>query len=86
MELDNAEKQDFVCDILEDEARLNQKAAADAEKNSDERESQNFFKIKDEIISGKLSGCCQVRVNIYFQITIISINRCKYFQCNLCPQ
>ncbi len=50
MELDSAEEQDLVYKNLEDEAGLDPKAAADAEKNSDKSEDQNFFKIENEII------------------------------------
>ncbi len=86
LKLDIAEKQDLVYNILEDEARLDLKASADVEKNSDENKGQNLLKIEDKIILAKPTGPRQVRVNINTQIIIISVNGCEYFKCNTCPQ
>ncbi len=86
LEQNGAEERDPVYDNSEDKARLDFQAAAYTEKNSDESEDQNSLKIEDEIILAELAGRCQVRADSYSQITIISINGCKYFTCNTCPQ
>lgn len=86
LELDSSEKQDPVYDSSEDEARLDPKAAAGAEENSNESEGQNPLESQDEIVLTEPAGRRQVRADIYSQISILSVNGCKYFKCNTCPQ
>lgn len=65
LELDNSEKQNPVYDNLGDEARLNLKAAADAEENNDENKVQNPLESEDKIVLAKPADCCQIRNDIY---------------------
>ena len=84
LELDNSDKQDP--NNSENEARLDPKAAADAEENSDESEGQNPLESEDEVVLAEPAGRRQVRADIYSQISILSVNGCEYFKCNTCPQ
>ena len=79
LELDSAEDRDLIYENLEDEARLDPKAAADAEKNGDESESWNFFEIEDKILFIGPSVRCEVRADIYSQMTLILINGFQNF-------
>lgn len=86
MKLISFNKQDLVYDNLEDIARLDFKANVGSEKNSDKSEGQNLLKSQNKIVLAKFAGCCQVRTNLYSQINIFSVNKCKYFKYNTCSQ
>ena len=86
LELNSSNKQDFIYDNSEAEARLDLKAAAGAEENNDESEGQNLLEGEDEVVLAKPAGRRQVRADSYSQINIFSVNGCEYFKCNTCPQ
>ena len=62
LKLDNSDKQDL--NNLENEPRLDPKAAADMEENSDKSEDQNPLESENKVILAKPAGYRQVRVDI----------------------
>ena len=74
MDLNNSDKQDS--DNSENEASLDPKAAVVAEENSDDSEGQNLLESEDKVVLGELAVHCQVRADIYSQISIFLINGC----------
>ena len=64
--------------------RLDPEATADAEEEDDELENEINLEGEDEIVIAKYSSCCQIRSDIYSQISVISSNECEYFRYNTC--
>ncbi len=82
LESDNHNESDIIYHNLEDEARLDSKAAVDVEENDDEIENENDTEVSDEMVFDEPAGRCQVRSDIYSQISVISFNGYEYFKCN----
>ena len=85
-ESDNNDDSDPIYHNSDDEARLDPEAAADAEKDDDELESEINPEGEDEVVIAEHSSCRQIRSDIHSQISVISSNGCEYFRCNTCTQ
>lgn len=86
MKQDDNNKSKLVYHNLEDEVRFDLEAAVDNEENEDEIESKVHLDLEVKAIISQPIGRCQIKSDIYTQISVISIEGCKYFKCNTCPQ
>ena len=85
-ESDNNDDSDPIYHNLDDEARLDPKAAADAKEDDDELESEINPEGKDKVVIAEHLSRRQIRSDIHSQISVILSNGCEYFRCNPCTQ
>ena len=84
-DLDYDNESNFMYHTLENEARFDPKTAADNEENENKIESKSHLNLEVETIIAQLASRHQVKLDIYIQISVIFINKCKYFKYNTCP-
>ena len=84
-DLDYDNESNFVYHNLKDEARFDPKVATDNEENENKIQSKTHSNLEVEVIVVQPAGRRQVKLDIYTQINVISIDRYKYFKCNICP-
>lgn len=84
--LDDDNESNLVYHNSENKVRFDLEVVANNEENEDEIEKKVYLDLKVKAIVAQPASQHQIRSDINTQISVIFIDRCEYFKCNICLQ